>query len=41
MKVTVGQGLVEADIPKVVKQTMEVPRTYFEALSMVHNFQGL
>ena len=41
MKVTEGQGLAEADIPKAVKQSMRVPKIYFEALSMVRNFQEL
>ena len=41
VKVTEGQGLVEADIPKTVKQTIKVPKTYFEALSMIRNFHSL
>ena len=41
MKETEGQGLVEVDIPKVIKQTIKVPWTYFEALLMTHNVHSL
>jgi len=34
LKATEGLGLADADIPKAVKQTIWVPKTYFDMLSM-------
>ena len=41
IKSTEGLGLTEADISKVTKQVLRIPKTYFDALSMLQNFYAL
>ena len=41
LKATEGIGLADADIPKAVKQTIRVPKTYFDMLSMTQIFYNV